>query len=281
MANCPKCNYHLKITDWRQHCPKCKANIVVYDLQERLMQEADIAEVQHYHFQKKIDRVKTSFIGSKIAIVRIFTSLLPICLIFLPLVKVNLNHPFSVATNKGISIITVVNAASVLNADTFNVLMQSNKNATILLATSVLLFFISLVLAFLHFFLNALSCSPKGKPRNYTIDILMIVFAVASVITFGFVKHESILGYVFIGGYLYVLSTIVCFIIDILFFKQGWNIVHKQCYVGGIPIEEYFQMVEDGMTTAEIREIQYEHLCAIQKENEEKLKKEKEVVSNE
>ena len=281
MANCPNCNYHLKITDWRQHCPKCKANIVVYDLQERLMKEADIAEVQHYHFQKKIDRVKTAFIGSKIAIIRIFTSLIPICLIFLPLVKVSLDYPFSVTVNKGISIITVVNELSDLNADTFKILFESDKTTTTLFIASILLFILSLVLAFLHFFINALSCSPKGKIRNYSVDILMIIFAIASAIIFISIESDAITGHIAIGGYLYVLSTIVCLVIDILFFKKGWTIVNKQCYVGGIPIEEYFEMVEDGKTTEEIRAVQYERLLAIQKENEEKLKKEKEVDSNE
>ena len=85
MANCPKCGVHLRLIDWKQRCPQCGANLVLYDLQERLMQDADIAEVQHYHFQKKIDRLKAAFIGSKAAVVRIFTSLLPIGALFLPL----------------------------------------------------------------------------------------------------------------------------------------------------------------------------------------------------
>ena len=56
MANCPKCNGHLGLKNWRQHCPYCGANIVIYDLQERHMQDADIAEVQNYHFQKKMQK---------------------------------------------------------------------------------------------------------------------------------------------------------------------------------------------------------------------------------
>ena len=91
MANCPKCGVHLKLTDWRQHCPRCGANIVVYDLQERLMQQADVAEVQHYHFQKKIDRLKASFVGSKLAVVRIITSFIPVFALFLPMVNCRLN----------------------------------------------------------------------------------------------------------------------------------------------------------------------------------------------
>ena len=54
MAECPKCKEHLKMTDWKQHCPHCGANVVIYDIQERLMKDADIAEVQYYHFQDKL-----------------------------------------------------------------------------------------------------------------------------------------------------------------------------------------------------------------------------------
>ena len=58
MAECPKCKKHLKMTDWKQHCPYCGGNIVLYDIQERLMQDADIAEVQYYHFQKKLSAIQ-------------------------------------------------------------------------------------------------------------------------------------------------------------------------------------------------------------------------------
>ena len=45
------------------------------------------------------------------------------------------------------------------------------------------------------------------------------------------------------------------------------EIVHKQCYVGGIPIEEYFEM-EKTMTREEIRAEQYRRLQARYDEKE-------------
>ena len=68
MANCPKCDYHLKLTDWRPNCPSCGVNLVYYGMEERLLADADKAEAEHSHFQKKIDRAKASFVGSKLAI---------------------------------------------------------------------------------------------------------------------------------------------------------------------------------------------------------------------
>ena len=54
MANCPKCGRHLRLIDWKQTCPHCGANVFLYNLQERLMLDADKAEVQHYYHQKKV-----------------------------------------------------------------------------------------------------------------------------------------------------------------------------------------------------------------------------------
>lgn len=86
MAQCPKCAARLRLIDWKQNCPYCGANVFLYNLQERLMLDADKAEVEHYHFQRKIDRAKASFIGSKLAVARIAASVLLIGAVFLPLV---------------------------------------------------------------------------------------------------------------------------------------------------------------------------------------------------
>ena len=76
MANCPKCGYKLKITDWRAECPKCGVNLLYYNHQERLAEDADKAEEEHIKLQPKIDRVKFSFVGTKLSIVRIICLLI-------------------------------------------------------------------------------------------------------------------------------------------------------------------------------------------------------------
>ena len=71
MATCPNCGHKLKLTDWKPNCPKCGVNLVYYNMDERLQEEADIAELDHVRVQKKIDRLKASFVGSKLAAVRL------------------------------------------------------------------------------------------------------------------------------------------------------------------------------------------------------------------
>lgn len=261
MANCPKCNHHLRIADWKQKCPYCGANIVLYDLQERLMADADIAEVENYHFQKKIDRLKASFAGSKLAIVRIFTSLLPIAGLFLPLVKANFSSPMPKKSGS-INVIDIYNMFE--DIDIGAVFGSFSQGGAPFVVSSVL-FLLSVLLIFVHLILLTLACSPKGKARNYTLDIMMLVFSVCSAISFVIMPDNSFAyGSLGVGTFIYIALLIVNFAIDIAVFKQGIEIQHKQCYVGGIPIEEYFEMVEKGTPHEEIRKEMYRRLTAIQ-----------------
>lgn len=269
MANCPKCGEKLRLIDWKQHCPHCGANIFVYDLQERLMKQADIAEVQYYHFQKKIDRVKAAFIGTKLAVVRIFACILPVGPIFLPLINAVFREPHRPYEGK-LSIMTIVSEIS--NADMGAVVSFGNGRDNTLFALSFILFALSAVLTLLHFILLTLSCSPKGKPRNIITDSLILLTTIGSIVCFSVMGDTGyVSGTLGIGAWLYLAAQIINVVIDLITLHKGIEVHHKQCYCGGIPIEEYFEMVEKGMTTEEIREIQYEHLLAQQKEKEEEL----------
>ncbi len=268
MANCPKCNAKLKLSDWRQHCPHCGANIFVYDLQERLMKDADIAEVQYYHFQKKIDRVKAAFVGSKPAVVRIFTSLLPAGPLFLPIVKASFREPLK-PFEDSISLMTIFNNTDNLD---FNALMSLQGTSNKLFLASLILLVLSIVITLAHFILLTLACSPKGKIRNIIIDTMIILSSFGSAACFLMMGNDgAVTGTLGIGAWLYLLLQAINVIVDIYILIKGIEINHKQCYVGGIPIEEYFELVDSGKTTEEIREIQYATLLAQQKEKEEKL----------
>lgn len=271
MTECPKCGRHLKITDWRQKCPDCGVNMVLYNSQERLMQDADIAEVQYYHFQKKIDRIKASFIGTKLAIIRIFTSILPVAAIFLPLINAKVKAPFE-PMDGGISLLDIINNIDKLGA--ISDAMSVAKVPTIFLLVSMGLFVLSLLTLVIHFILLTLSCSPKGKIRNTVLDIILLVTSIGSAVAILAMSNGgAVSGTLGIGAYLYIALQIANVVIDQITIKKGIPVNHKQCYVGGIPIEEYFEMQEKGMTTAEIRVIQYERLQKIQDEKEAELAK--------
>lgn len=278
MADCPKCKQHLKLTDWKQNCPHCGANIVVYDLQERLMQEADIAEVQYYHFQKKIDRLKTAFVGSKLAIIRIFTSLIPIVALFLPIVKINLSTPFE-PYDGNMGVIDIYNLFDKLDVGVFFDIMGQSETQIpgILFTVSVICLLLSVVVMLLHFACNTLACSPKGKVRNYTLDIIFIATVLTAMVCFSVIPENTFVsGVLGIGSYLYLVLVVLNFVIDILCFRENLEVKHAQCYVGGIPIEEYFEMVEKGVPKEELRAEMYRRLTAIQEEQEAKLREKNE-----
>ena len=276
MANCPKCNHHLRLADWKQKCPYCGANVFLYNLQERLMQDADKAEVQNYHFQKKVDRVKASYAGSPLAITRIVTSLLPIAALFAPLFSVAFADPYADLSGKldVIGLYKLFGAADPLAFLSDAWAHGLGGKAFVLILMWLVL---SLLFLLLHFILLFLSCSPHGRARNLTLDALQVLTAAFFVFVALRLQQGSFVAVrTHWGSALYLGLSCVNMIVDILTFRQGIEIKHKQCYVGGIPIEEYFEMQRTGVPQEEIRAEMYRRLTALQQEKERKLMEETE-----
>lgn len=273
MANCPKCGEHLRMADWKQHCPHCNCNIVLYDIQERLMQDADKAEVQHYHFQKKINRMKAAFMGSKLAIARIFTSLIPVVAIVVPWLKGEFKEPF--VEFKGL--LTLFSLPDMLENFNFDGILgllntDDGKMPLILLAAAILLLVLSIVLMLLRFGCLTMACGKHGKARNYIFDIVMLVFCGVATALLMFVPENPYFSIDFvIAPFVYLLLLGVNFGIDIAVFKQGIEVNYENCVVGGIPINEYFKMIEDGVPQAEIRQEMYRRLTEMQMKKEAEL----------
>ena len=259
LADCPKCGVHLKLTDWRQHCPHCGANIVVYDLQERLMQQADIAEVQHYHFQKKIDRLKASFVGSKLAVVRIITSFLPVFALILPIIQATLNPTYSDYSG-GISLVTIYNGVDTMGKPGF-------LTADRMLTGSLMLLLASVVLWLVHFIVLTMACGKRAMGRAIVLHALLLLSAFGALLLFVADRSDAVLtGKPAAGIYLYLILLIVNAAVDFAVLRQGIDVRHKQCYVGAIPIEEYFEL-QKTMTPEALRQEQYRRM---QKKREEK-----------
>lgn len=273
MAECPKCKEHLKMTDWKQHCPHCGANVVIYDIQERLMKDADIAEVQYYHFQKKIDRLKASFVGSRLAVIRIFTSLIPILAIVVPFFKGEFKAPFA-EFNGFFSLFSLLDIIENLNFDNILGLLNTDDGKTplVLFAVSIVLLLLSIVLLLVRFGCLTMACSKKGKAICYGFDIALVILTVVATVMFFVIPDNPYftIGFV-LAPFVYLILLGVNFYVDILIFKKGIEVKHAPCFVGGIPIEEYFKMLEDGIPQEEIRAEMYKRLAKLQEEKEAKL----------
>jgi len=273
MANCPKCGEHLRMVDWKQHCPHCGCNIVIYDIQERLMQDADKAEVQYYYFQKKIDRMKTAFVGSKLAIARIFTSLIPIAAIVVPWLKGSFKVPFE--EFEGVfTLFSLTDMLDNLNIDAILALLNTadGKSPLIFLAAALLMLVLSVVFMLVHFGCLTMACGKRGKLRNYIFDILMLVLCGGATILLMVIPENPYFSIDFvIAPFVYFLLLGVNFGVDIAVYKKGVEVKHDPCFVGGIPIEEYFKMVEDGVPQEEIRQEMYRRLTEMQLQKEAEL----------
>jgi len=248
MANCPKCGYHLKLTDWRPNCPSCGVNLVYYGMEERLLADADKAESEHAHFQKKLDRVKASFAGSKLAIARIVFTVLPIGFLFLPLANMVVKAPY-IDNSTNISILKIGTKVSELDFGALLTLMKSDivGHAFTMFFASLVCILIAAAAALLGLIMLFLSCSPKGLKRNFTLSSLGLVLTAAA--TYLFTNFSSSMADIFPGAYsgslkfgVFVLMAGFAgvIIINAVIAKVGIKVKYKQTYIGGIPSEEYF-----------------------------------------
>ena len=186
-AYCPKCNYKLKIKDWRPECPNCGVNVVYYGIEERLREEADVAEYHYAVNKPKYDRLKFSLIGHPLSIARLVIGVLPLLALLLPMGRIAFSLPFN-DHNKIVNLVSVIIffVKNGLDTDALAALMGSD-----LLGKSVIYFAVSLVslilmalTMFVAYILLTLSAAKRGIRRNIAFAVIGAVFATVSFVSF-------------------------------------------------------------------------------------------------
>lgn len=263
MANCPKCGYKLKITDWKPNCPECNVNLVYYGMEERLLADADKAESEHAVFQKKMDRLKASFTGSKLTVARIVLSVLPILALFLPLAKVTLQGPFiegkEAVTVNAIKLYEVISGLdfggmfSLTGSEVMGQPILFYVIAIVCVALAVVLILVNLILLML-------SCSPHGKGRNITLNSIQLIMSIAATVLFtqssaGLAKlfPGTFSGGVSFGAYVFIACVFALLAMNIVIAKVGVPVTYKETFVNGIPSGVYFEAVKNGEDINELR----------------------------
>ena len=273
MANCPKCGRKLTLFDWKPNCPDCGVNLVYYGLEDKLLDEADAAEAEHARLQKKIDRLKAAFVGSKLTIVRIFLSILPIAALLIPLCEISFKAPFMGEKTTAVSLITLIDVFSNLDFDALLAMLGSAALQTTFIGYAGALLCLALSLVFVIVSLLALmaACGKRGNSRNLTLNGIAIAFAVASIVFFtvfasngatAFAGYFS--GKLGAGIFVYIGMLLLLLGINIVLTIKGTPVKYKQCLVGGIPAEEYFELVEKGTPKEVIREMMAKALDEIE-----------------
>ncbi len=246
---CPKCNYKLKITDWKPECPKCGVNVMYYGIEDRLREEADKAEYQHAKSQPKYDRLKFSLIGHPLAIVRLVLGLLPIVATLLPMGTVNYVLPYlekSASVNL-ISIVTFI-MDNGFDVDLLLKLFGSELVGTgmIYWAVALVSLVLMVVLTLVGFFLLTLSAAKKGIIRNITIPSIGIVLATVAFVFYNLMVNTltAALPGIFTGSvnpaaYIGAVAIFVAMIvINVVYKKKNIQVKYKDVSEFLLPYNE-------------------------------------------
>lgn len=241
MANCPKCGYKLKMFDVKAECPECGVNVIYFNHQERLAEDADKAEEEYIRLQPKIDRVKFAFAGTKLSIARLILLLVPIGMLFLPLVHISVNLPYS-AIDTNVSVLNL--AMDVIAAFEFSVLGALPISAVICYFLSILGIFIAAIFGILNIPFVSVSCSPKGFKRNIALSICGIFGLLLSIVSFLVFNSqteamfgEMYSGSISIGTFLALIGFIAIIVINIVIKKKDVPVKYKD-------VSEYVERME-------------------------------------
>lgn len=245
MANCPKCGYKLRMIDVKADCPKCGVNLIYYNHQERLNEDADKAEEELINFQPKIDRVKFAFAGTKLSILRIILILLPIGMLFLPLANIASNGIPHHEIDTSFSLMSVINDfEAVLNFGLSYPTFAGSTLAMIMFFVGLLCVVVVAVISLASLIACAFSCSPKGFKRNVTMASIGGFAGILGIISVAILNSqlaaafpENYSGSVGIGSILVVVGFALVITVNILIKKQNAPVKYKD-------VSEYVERIE-------------------------------------
>ncbi len=179
MSNCPKCNKKIGAFYFKQNCPYCNANLMYYDFDNRLKEDAALAEKEWNAVGKITNGIKASTIGSPPAIVRLIMFIAPVVALLMPTFKMNGNT---------INLISMIKQVIGSASDVFG-----NKAMLFAFVT----FAVAIVFALINLVISLFSFTKNGLMRN-------IIFTVIGVIAFAgvaIVAAEAGAAIILFGGF--------------------------------------------------------------------------------
>ena len=262
MATCPKCGKKLRLYHWRPECPACGVNMIYFASNERLLAESEKTEIEHAKFQPKVDRAKAAFFGSPWAIARIVLTVLPWACLMLPLGRL-VNQEYVLSFN-------AVNVYQYLSGQGFGAVFSAALKGE-LLPLSVALLLVSAAMVLVCLICSVMSLGKHGKSRNLILNLIQTGSAVGAAVCFSLADIRAALpdyssGDLRWGGFVYIGLLAALLVYNLYLAKRGLPVKKTVCYIGGIPSDEYFQYVEQGMSELEIRKKMVEALTKMQDE---------------
>ncbi len=249
MATCPNCGRKLHLYNWKPDCPDCGVNMVYFKSNERLLAETEAAEIAHAKSQPSIDRAKSSFLGSPVAISRSVVSVLPLPALFLPLFKTAEGRVNAIGLYK---IIGGLDFGKAFGGDGF--------------ALGILLLLVSAVMILVCMGCTVMSLARHGRLRNLILDLFMLLCAVGAAVCIGLSGCTLSAGF-----FVYIGLILAITVYNQVLGAKGLPVLNKTvCLIGGLPSDEYFAMVEQGVSDLEIRKKMVAALTKMQDEVREK-----------
>ncbi|MBR5233256.1 MAG: hypothetical protein IKW03_03495 [Clostridia bacterium] len=185
MANCPHCNYKLKLIDIKAECPVCGTNIPNYRWEERLDEDAVNAEKAFAGFNRKTKAVKNALFGTKQRIARFVLTFAPLLFFLFPMFTIETQLPFSNG-RESLSmlslILDIVNGKLDIMAHLNLISLPESGNAFIVLYVALILVLLGIVAGVLNFFVIILSSFGYHAKGNVVLCYMSLVtFAAAAV----------------------------------------------------------------------------------------------------
>lgn len=182
MANCPKCNYHLKPWNIKAECPACGVNIPNYNWEERLEEDARQSEIAFAKLRVHINNFKSTLIGNRLRKARLIFVFVPLVLLVIPYAWVQTSLPFE-AGEHTVSLLTVV-LMLVENFDIGAILAFATSshigNAMLPLVMCILMMVLSIVAGVANFLVTLIRAYKMGYVGNIICCVLSTLFVAAS-----------------------------------------------------------------------------------------------------
>lgn len=190
-AKCPECGYTLKFWNIKAECPKCGVNIPNHKWEERLEQDADIAETSFARLHYRTKNFKSALFGSKLRIARFVMTFAPLIALVLPLYTFKLSLPFY-EEKQTVSFLTFI-LNYLLKNDIGSVITLAGGevlgNAATLLITACVALLFSVVCGVLNFLVVLIA----GMNLRYVFNVILNALSTVSfgAAAFFFIKFTS------------------------------------------------------------------------------------------
>lgn len=237
MSVCPKCQKKLRLFDISQNCPHCGINIRFCNFEEKFYNDAKKAELDAANINMMLTKLKASFVGGKLPVIRLISILPAVAVALLPFGNFTLNLPFlekSFSLN-ALGIYTMFSDSTLQyilkmsSADVSGVYFSALRNAIITCAIPVLFSVLILLFTLLCFI------SIKKMPKILcTLSVFGFLGAVAAtvfsaVLSSATSNTELINCSMSVWGLLgAIVAYAFVFTVNLLISKKGLALVYKE-----------------------------------------------------